>query len=298
MRKLFTFIFAAFLFSFSTPLKSQCTMTASNTAVLAQGDGTCNYVISGILDASNSNSLGKNYTISPTNLFGGTFVSVTYTVDDPDYPMIDYSLTFNAPCGGGIISFDLFYDGNGSHDCTASSGAVILPVELIKFTVNQRNSVNELYWLTASETNNSHFDVEQSFDGVHFQKIGSVQGKGNSNRDNEYHFYDDAYLSVTYYRLKQVDYDGRFEYSETIMSVRDDMKRTLTVFPTYFSDELNVLLEENSHIQIFNMSGKIVLEAELHAGKNVVNTSALSAGMYLIGCTDSRSNERQKVIKI
>jgi len=297
MRKLFTLFFAAFLFSFSTPLKSQCTFTATNTTVVDQGDGTCNYIVVGTLDATNSGSNGNNYSITYSNLSGGTFVSGSFTGNDPDYPLIDFTMTFNAPCGGGTIFFDLIYNGNGQNDCTAP-GSVILPVELTKFSVNIRKNVNELYWLTASETNNSHFDVEQSFDGVHFQKIGSVQGKGNSNRDNEYHFYDDAYLSVTYYRLKQVDYDGRFEYSETIMSVRDDMKRTLTVFPTYFSDELNVLLEENSHIQIFNMSGKIVLEAELHAGKNVVNTSALSAGMYLIGCTDSRSNERQKVIKI
>jgi hypothetical protein len=89
-----------------------------------------------------------------------------------------------------------------------------LPVQLISFTAKRLNYVVETAWITASEKNNSHFLVERSADGKKFQSIGRVEGAGNSTVMKQYRFTDENPLPGTaYYRLKQVDFDGKFSYS-------------------------------------------------------------------------------------
>ncbi len=92
-----------------------------------------------------------------------------------------------------------------------------LPVELSSFTaaVNQKSVT--LTWQTATETNNSGFDVERSSDGVSYSKIAFVKGNGNSTTGNAYSFIDENLKPGSYsYRLKQIDYSGKFEYSNVV----------------------------------------------------------------------------------
>ena len=91
-----------------------------------------------------------------------------------------------------------------------------VPVELSLFEAMARdNKYSELIWETRVEINNSHFEIERSQDGKSFQKIGEVEGQGNSNRETTYRFTDKApQLGNNFYRLKQIDYSGEFEYSE------------------------------------------------------------------------------------
>jgi len=99
-----------------------------------------------------------------------------------------------------------------------------LPVNIISFLGRNSNGTeNILEWQTASETNNNYFSIERSFYGKIFSSIGQVEGAGNSNQSLSYQFQDNLSLTTSnqqpatiYYRLKQVDFDGQYTYSNTI----------------------------------------------------------------------------------
>jgi hypothetical protein len=96
----------------------------------------------------------------------------------------------------------------------------IVPVELSAFTASVRNSEVELLWSTASELNNMGFEIERSIDNQdNFVTVGFVEGKGSSTEINYYSFTDHPQVNGVnqlYYRLKQVDFDGTFSYSDCI----------------------------------------------------------------------------------
>jgi len=101
-----------------------------------------------------------------------------------------------------------------------------LPVELTSFLANVIGSNVILRWQTATELNNYGFEIERSNNKINFEKIGFVQGSGNSNSDKNYSFTDKQKLSGKYYyRLKQIDNDGAFEYSKVVEA---DLKLPLT----------------------------------------------------------------------
>ena len=105
-------------------------------------------------------------------------------------------------------SFDMYYD----------KICGVLPIELISFTgIKKTCNKNLLEWSTATENNNDRFDVERSLNGLLFDKIGELKSIGNSQY-TRYYSYDDSepHVAINYYRLKQVDYNGSYEYSSII----------------------------------------------------------------------------------
>jgi hypothetical protein len=108
-------------------------------------------------------------------------------------------------------------DQSSSYNPPTTLNGTALPVELISFKAIETNNQLTLHWQTASEINNSHFDIEESTDTKHFKKIGAVKGQGTTNETTKYEFpIITPSVSVAYYRLKQVDFDGRYEYSPII----------------------------------------------------------------------------------
>jgi hypothetical protein len=91
-----------------------------------------------------------------------------------------------------------------------------MPVELVSFNGTAAAGQVKLLWTTASETNNDYFTIEKSNDGVAFEPLGYVNGAGNSNIVTEYAFYDNDPFALSYYKLKQTDFDGTSAYSEII----------------------------------------------------------------------------------
>jgi hypothetical protein len=116
----------------------------------------------------------------------------------------------------------------------ARYSSALLPIELLSFKGQYTERGNLLAWTTASESQNKGFDIESSKDGLRFDKIGFVAGKGTSSQVQNYRFEDSSPLEssekVVYYRLKQLDFDGSFEYSKTI-SIRTNGKNVVGVFP-------------------------------------------------------------------
>jgi len=95
---------------------------------------------------------------------------------------------------------------------------VPLPIELIEFMGHNQKEYNHITWSTASELNNSHFILERSLNTTEWFEITTIMGNGNSSVQNNYEYLDYSYIKgmVNYYRLKQIDFDGHFEYSNII----------------------------------------------------------------------------------
>jgi len=164
-----------------------------------------------------------------------------------------------------------------------------LPVTLISFTGRSTAAGNLLKWSTTSETNNDGFEIERSIDAKLFEKIGYVDGKGESATLQSYQFSDQNPLPISYYRLKQLDHDGKFEHSR-IIQVRLEIA-DLKVYPNPVKGKLTVESSQNKNIQIYNLKGAKVFE-ELASPVHTISTANWQTGVYLIKVGD----ETEKIV--
>lgn len=140
----------------------------------------------------------------------------------------------------------------------------VLPVELIDFyatrTEERRVKCN---WITASERNNSHFVVERSSDGSLFEEIGMLNAAGTSNEILTYEMIDENPLQgLAYYRLKQVDFDGQFSYSQ-VRKVDGSVSDAYTLYPNPASNWATLTaIDKNVSISIVTSDGRIIDSAE------------------------------------
>lgn len=156
----------------------------------------------------------------------------------------------------------------------------IMPVDLVSFEGRNTSEGNRLTWKTASEIQNKGFEIERSEDAVVFEKIGFVEGNADSKVANTYSFHDPQPAAVTYYRLKQLDFDGAFEYSK-IIAVRD-AKSMVKVYPNPSRGRLHIVSKNrNQPYFIRNSQGISVLESSVLPTKPL-DTSSLQNGLYLL----------------
>ena len=173
------------------------------------------------------------------------------------------------------------------------NGSQALPVELTSFSATTIGSTIKLSWQTATEINNYGFDIERSSVKGSWEKIGFVNGNGNSNSPKNYSFVDDNVTAGTYsYRLKQIDNDGQFEYSKAIeigLTAPDKFELSQN-YPNPFnpSTTINFNLPEASNVKliIYNILGqevKTLVNAFKEAGVHTIdfNASELNSGLYI-----------------
>jgi hypothetical protein len=183
-----------------------------------------------------------------------------------------------------------------------------LPVSWKSFTAAKGTDANILRWSTASETNNSHFEIQRSVDGKNFEAIAKVKGAGNSTKALSYSFNDVKVPSAktTYYRLKQIDFDGKAEFSKTVSIVNADQKTSLGAsLPNPFNTELNVNIHavaaSVATVEVMDMIGKTHYTSteQLVEGSNKVSieTNDMPNGIYFIRVTANGETFTQKVIK-
>ena len=174
-----------------------------------------------------------------------------------------------------------------------STVAVILPIELINFNATaQDNSTVVLKWITASEINNDRFEIERSKDGTDFVYIGSVKGAGNSVIQRNYLFTDfTPYDGTSYYRLKQIDYDGKFTYT-AIEPVTIENLQNIQLFPNPSNGHEIFLSLDNAEISdptvfITDMTGKMIFPSiqtmkSSTGNYTLVFPTKLAQGSYLV----------------
>lgn len=169
------------------------------------------------------------------------------------------------------------------------------PVTFLGLTASKAGNVVLLSWKTATEQNNHHFDIERSADGSQFNTVlGSVPSPGNSNTIREYHFTDNSPLAAwNYYRVRQVDYDGKSSLTNIAAVQFDANSLFVQVYPNPARNSITVQYGARTSgkvlLSVVDGKGATVKETSLVArtGTNVVNVdiSRLGAGIYLLKTT-------------
>lgn len=138
-----------------------------------------------------------------------------------------------------------------------------LPVELLYFDTDLVNMSAELTWATATEINNEKFIIERSTDNQSWENIAEIEGSGNSNVKIEYDYIDNQLpnASIIYYKLKQVDFDGRTtSYGPSVIS-KSNVDNDISVYPNpvFQNEKLNVISNSNGiEVSIFDAIGKLI----------------------------------------
>ena len=175
-----------------------------------------------------------------------------------------------------------------------------LPVTFSSFTAQKQGKIVKLTWSTQHEFNSSHFFIERSADGRNWQGIGTIAAVGTSTNQLEYTAYDNLPLNGTsYYRIKQVDKDGRLQVS-VVRPVNFDAAYSIRVAPNPAKDFVVVTMDRinnvASTIQLFNAAGNIVLTEKTNLSKINFNTAAFARGLYFIKISNAGEVAVQKVL--
>jgi Secretion system C-terminal sorting domain len=155
-----------------------------------------------------------------------------------------------------------------------------LPVELFQFGVqNTEGSKNNLVWRTESEKDNKTFDIERSTDGKTFHSIGQVKG---NNKPSSYQFVDNQPFATSYYRLRQIDFDGTETLSKVVSVELKGKGKGLTVYPTLVSNGILTVDTEGGQLRDFSVMN--LLGQQVLVGKTTtqIDVSALAKGTYML----------------
>ncbi|MCC9166323.1 T9SS type A sorting domain-containing protein [Pontibacter harenae] len=184
-----------------------------------------------------------------------------------------------------------------------------LPVEIMYFTGVANNGQVLLQWATASEKDNDKFVIERSQDGKSYSAIGTVSGNGTTNQVQKYSFTDMSPLHGTaYYRLKQVDFDGKSAYSKVVGvdSKVNVAKAQLQAYPNPFTSGLNIALTSGltgeAKVTLYNLQGQEVYSSKVDIAAGVTTAELplqnLSGGVYVLKVVTSSFEATTKVVKV
>jgi parallel beta-helix repeat protein len=284
-------------------------VTSSNNNVLYMGSTTGSTVALGYKSGAK------------TNLSAWQTTGLDINSSDLD-PQFDASGNFkptesaidNIGAAGLGITTDIYGVTRGANpDPGVAEFGSSLPVQLVKFSGSRRGGLNLLEWTTANETNNSGFEVERSLDGTNFSSIGFVASKavnGTGNANLTYSLNDSRITASAsyYYRLKQVDKDGRFRYYNVVLVKGTAVQLELVkVYPNPVTSQLNIAVSSPAAgtitLLLSDATGRVVLQksAAVSIGTTVVElgVSRLAQGVYFLKaiCADGCTSGEQKIIK-
>jgi Secretion system C-terminal sorting domain len=176
----------------------------------------------------------------------------------------------------------------------SATGCATLPLSLLSFAGSKQTNYNQLQWKTANEINTKEFILERSADGRIFNRIAKVAAKGNGS----YSYDDNTQLSGRiYYRLKMLDNDGRFTYSNIIV-LTNQSNTTVTVYPNPVTDKTTLQFSDNkllnSSAKLTDMSGRLVSTILIKNNFEIIEMGRLPSGIYMLQLADGTV---QKIVK-
>jgi hypothetical protein len=230
-------------------------VSCSGTGNLVRADHTSSLLSASLGGSITTTSEGTALTVTPTVWPGGSY--------GPWDPVCDNEICLIAP----------------------------LPIELLAFNGKKKGANIELEWVTASELNNDYFIIEKSLDGIEFEQVGTiVDGAGTSNNQRYYQLTDsEPYPGMNYYRLKQVDFDGSFAYSEIKAVNFNNALEGVYTYPNPSKGGFTLTLET-----MFDTKGSMVLidahgqqienfQLKLERGTNQIRIDRdLPSGIYFL----------------
>ncbi|MCH2213722.1 MAG: T9SS type A sorting domain-containing protein [Flavobacteriales bacterium] len=201
------------------------------------------------------------------------------------------SLWGSVTSGEPISNFSPFTFGSGSFNNP-------LPIKLLTFDAKVRSDMVIVDWTTATEINNDFFTVERSADGLVFEPIGIVRGSGNSNMSLSYSFFDEKPIpGVSYYRLRQTDFDGQFEIFPSV-PVEFTSPVGLFVYPNPAKDRVLIQTEDQNRkqIRLLNLSGQALKSFISEDSVIEIDLSSIRKGVYTIEVTNFSQTEYRKLM--
>ncbi len=263
----------------------------------------------------------KSSTKADFNFVYGTFWDPTSADDITAYPTWTKlgTVRFDVISAGGSTDLTwieaattetVVYDSDanrlnaGSYVLDHSSGT--LPVELVNFQAERRGNDAQLEWTTASEENAYGFQIERSFDGAEFEKIGFVLAQGGISQMQSYNRVDSDVRSTSkaYYRLKMVDLDETFEYSPIrVVAFDGSFLDGLNIGPNPAKGYTNLSFQTNTEgtalIQIMDTQGKMVqefyIETTIGVNQTTLEFQDLPTGTYQISLTLGEERNTEKL---
>jgi hypothetical protein len=236
-----------------------------------------------------SASMSGTYTLEfnntdQINLQDQLWLVDTYTgtiVDMQTAPSYTFSITTSIPASQGSGRFYIVV-GNNSQ----------LPVGMLFFrAVKTGTTASRLSWSTAYEEQNIGFEVERSTNGQQYESIGFVQGKGTTQRISQYVFMDmSTARGLNYYRLKQMDKDGKVHYSEVrVLDMEGTMGSGMDLYPnpaTSYTEVLNKEGKEWISYRMIRTTGEVLRTGKLSGMSSTIGLDGIPAGIYLLEATD------------
>jgi hypothetical protein len=252
------------------------------------------------LTASNGIT-GGSYTVSATctNMPGINSISslrlLRRTNAASAWSLSGSSVAATGTVSAPVIARSGFLTAGGEFGLGSDSSVNPLPVKWLSVKAEWEGSNVKLLWSTSSEDNNSHFEIEQSLDNTTFQSLGKVNGMGTSSSVNQYAYTDLSPLTHNvkqiYYRIKQVDFDGKYEYSQTVNLAmpQEGMNQLLSIYPNPSAQSVWITGLTREAI-IYDVLGN---EIKRLSGDGEVDLSEWKQGVYVVRSGKST----QKLIK-
>jgi hypothetical protein len=183
-----------------------------------------------------------------------------------------------------------------------------LPIKLLTFDAKVIGNEVQVDWTTVSEIDNDFFSLERSENGIQFNAIVTLDGAGNSTKVLHYNYVDATPLKgISYYRLKQTDYDGKFEYSEMkAVSFTKTVSWNVSVYPIPVREQtiyikINSDIDEPMELTLFDLSGNLIFRKIVESVTEIIEISLLNhltPGIYILKILGSHSQWQQKLAAI
>jgi hypothetical protein len=184
----------------------------------------------------------------------------------------------------------------------------VLPVEWNQYSATCKENFIQISWSTFSEKNNDYFTIEKMNEIGNYFEIGKIDGSGNSNTVNRYSFNDpNINNGISYYRIKQTDYDGKESYSPIFSSncVLNMQEPDINIFPNPFKDRIKIYVMRgylgNLNIEIFDSRGAKIKENIFEISGSsmglIINTSELDKGIYLVRVSGDGYSKTTRLVK-
>lgn len=281
---------------------------------LDPGPGTAMVSVPGNLPPPYYNILAR-YDLNGNYLWGSVFGQSCYcsvsgyksSLSSDANGYVYFAGIFNAPWfGTSTVDFD---PGSGVANLVANSNVdnsffakylcppVLLPIELVSFYGESTHGINRLHWTTGSEINNDYFELERSNDAVNFYKIALVDGNGSSNQQHNYTTDDLQPMPATnYYRLKQVDFNGQFTYSDVI-ALENEPAVSITIsapglFVIYSSSQAI------EHVNVYDLNGSLIDHKVINTGTGSLqlDLSDRASGLYFVSLDTNYGTRHFKLV--
>ena len=200
-----------------------------------------------------------------------------------------YSISAIAPANTDRIYVKIYANGDyikvDELCLTETTGGAVLPAELKAFNARPTSANQvDLNWQTISELENTGFEIQRSYDALDWKALAFVEGRGTGSTPENYKYLDTdpIFNDVVYYRLKQMDADGAYKYTQVVNVILEkDPLPSLDIYPNPVGDNMNIVSGQGT-ITIINPLGRMLKQQRIQDGTTNLDVSDLAQGYYFL----------------